>query len=798
VLSAFGLPLRFGFFLWLIDAVLLVLDKPTHLRPTLTGLFAGLFLALGLCALLGAFLAAIVKVAASPAAQRGTAPLTQRVYSWLTPEAHAERVLRSGALIAVPILLATYALGSFFVGQRLIVGMARPELAALALLGVHLALSVLVLVAFLPMASVGSWIALGFGRIPGLGPRVFATPLHFACWIAFKLVFWLGAFIWLYHEPLSYLPWHELLQLTAALLLAVLAGFLRDRLPLPVTMAVRVVAMLSVLIAAAAAFSLTPAQMFARHIAEQSLLSGRIGHAALMKVLDADHDGYLPILGGGDCAPFDPARNPGAIDIPGNHVDEDCDGRDLDAKALPRLGVMSHPLHAELPKHPPIVLLTIDAFAASHMQSFGSRRPVTPNLDAFAKRSVLFTEAFSQGPSTRLSFPSMFTSRWDSQIKSKLVGRHPFPIDSTEHLLAETLRSAGYDTVAVLSDPYFSRSHWNGLLAGFTHVVESPYADHPGLAHDGPQVTAAASEELDRARSQPLFLWVHYYDAHSPHSQPEDVTKYGTTREDLYDAELTLVDREVGKLLQKIDEATHGEAVVFITGDHGIAFDKPRHDTFNYGYDLSTAVLHVPLIAHAPFFPPHVQTGLASTMDIAPTIANLLQLPKLPPFEGNSLVPELLESKHVRPQELFHEMFLQERLWKNEEPLERVALRTPRYNLMHDRKAGFFELYDWQADPLETHDLANDPSYENTLADLRQHLLLFTYVTRRELLKPPAPPAPPARPGAPVPPPPRPRPAPPPSAAGLPPAPPAPPPPPPPPPPARAAAPAPAPRDPEE
>ena len=39
---------------------------------------------------------------------------------------------------------------------------------------------------------------------------------------------------------------------------------------------------------------------------------------------------------------------------------------------------------------------------------------------------------------------------------------------------------------------------------------------------------------------------------------------------------------------------------MIVTGDHGIAFDAPRHAKFNYGYDLSSAVLHVPLIVHGP------------------------------------------------------------------------------------------------------------------------------------------------------------------------------------------------------
>jgi choline-sulfatase len=234
---------------------------------------------------------------------------------------------------------------------------------------------------------------------------------------------------------------------------------------------------------------------------------------------------------------------------------------------------------------------------------------------------------------------------------------------------------------------------------------------------------------LKRSRDKPLFLWVHYYDAHSPHQQPSDVPVFGTSRQDVYDAELNLVDREVGRLLHAIEEQWAGQALVLLTGDHGIAFDEPRHATFNYGYDLSTAVLHVPLIVHAPFLAPRAVDDVVSTMDIAPTLANLLRLHGPSPlrYEGMSLVPELLSAAHSRPPELMHQMYIEERKWKAEEPLERVALRTERFNLLQDRKSGLFELYDYRNDYNETHDLALDPVYAPTLAALRRQLTSLLY-----------------------------------------------------------------------
>jgi arylsulfatase A-like enzyme len=305
-------------------------------------------------------------------------------------------------------------------------------------------------------------------------------------------------------------------------------------------------------------------------------------------------------------------------------------------------------------------------------------------------------------------------------------------------MLAETLQKAGYDTAAILPDRYFSPRRWLGIARGFARVDESAYVDEANVPHNGALVTEAAIHELKRKRSRPLFLWVHYYDAHSPHVQPASVPSYGATREDLYDAELNYVDGQVGQLLAAIDEQLEGKALVVLTGDHGIAFDPPRHEDFNYGYDLHSMVLHVPLIVHAPFVAPRELTGLVSTMDIAPTLANLLRLPGPFRFEGVSLVPELLRGESSRPPELMHQMFIEERLFQQQDPLERVSLRTQDYNLLQDRKTGFCELYAWRQDYAEQHDLALEHGYEATLLALRNRLSLLTYTAQPHAPQPSA------------------------------------------------------------
>jgi arylsulfatase A-like enzyme len=462
---------------------------------------------------------------------------------------------------------------------------------------------------------------------------------------------------------------------------------------------------------------------------EERLTPSALGITLVTWITDVDRDGHRPVLGGNDCAPFDPSIHPGAVDIPGDGIDQDCDGRDLTVDDLVQgWGRWDHSVPASVPHRPPIVLITVEALAARRMHALGYHRETTPHLDALIDRGVLFENGFSHGPSTRLSFPSLFTGLWSSDIRRRLEGKPPYPIEPNNHMMAEILRDAGYRTAAVVPVPYFTPEKWEGIDQGFEalHRV-TPQVKH---AHVARKVNDLAVRAMDAAGGDaPFFLWVHHYDTHPPHRQPEGVASFGDEVADKFDAELLHVDAHLGELVERAYERLGPDTLVIITGDHGISHRKPRHVRRHYGYDLHTTTLHVPILFLAPYLKPRRITTPATHLEVLPTLANLLRLDALYRFRGESLLPELLGRPATRPSFVFHQFLLPDDAWRGEDPLRMVAVRTPDHHMVLNRRNGRRHLWHWPVDHDELDDLmaSDDPTVEETAAMLEQLLSAFVF-----------------------------------------------------------------------
>jgi arylsulfatase A-like enzyme/Flp pilus assembly protein TadD len=271
---------------------------------------------------------------------------------------------------------------------------------------------------------------------------------------------------------------------------------------------------------------------------------------------------------------------------------------------------------------PNVLLITLDTFRADRITS------KTPNLQKLAAESVRFTNADSPVPLTLPAHCSILSGVLPLHHGVRNNGGNPFPAD--RETLATLFAKAGYRTGAFVSS--FVLDHRFGLQRGFDRYDDEIPRDATAEANTL-EAERRGDVTVDRAlawlggaaaASPPFFAWVHLYDAHAPYAPPPP---YPQT----YDGEIAFVDAQVGRLLAAIDRKN---TIVLIAGDHGESLGE--HGELTHGLLVYEATLHIPMLLAAPDAEGHEVKTPVSSIDIAPTLAQLAGL-KLNRADGIAL-----------------------------------------------------------------------------------------------------------------------------------------------------------------
>ena len=180
----------------------------------------------------------------------------------------------------------------------------------------------------------------------------------------------------------------------------------------------------------------------------------------------------------------------------------------------------------------------------------------------------------------------------------------------------------------------------------------------------------------DNRDGQPFFLYVDTFDPHEPWDPPQwyvdrydpgytgqvvthphydYIGKFLTRREAehcraLYAGEVTLVDRWIGRLLEKIDDMDLWDrTMILFTSDHGFLFGEhgiigkaimsPRR---RWGYiPLYDQISHVPLVVSMPGGRSGRTSAVVQPADIMPTILEALGVRKPKTIQGESFLSVL-------------------------------------------------------------------------------------------------------------------------------------------------------------
>ncbi|MEM9799924.1 MAG: sulfatase, partial [Planctomycetota bacterium] len=279
----------------------------------------------------------------------------------------------------------------------------------------------------------------------------------------------------------------------------------------------------------------------------------------------------------------------------------------------------------EPPRH--VVVIVVDTLRADALGCYGGRDDLTPVIDGLAERGVLFE--CTQTPSTwtipaTVSLLSGMTP-FEHGTTTQLFNRIPDDVP----LVAEALEDAGFRGAAVVCNPLMEADH--GFARGFDSyekLDKAPADEAVDAALDWVRGTAPDEERL--------FLYLHLFDPHWPYEPAEaervrlalppspipmreqEILGRGMMAGDpeataellawcdwatvAYEACVASVDREIGRLMDGLDErGILADSVVVVTADHGEEFGE--NGAIGHARQLFSETLNVPLVIAGPGVP---------------------------------------------------------------------------------------------------------------------------------------------------------------------------------------------------
>ncbi len=411
-----------------------------------------------------------------------------------------------------------------------------------------------------------------------------------------------------------------------------------------------------------------------------------------------------------------------------------------------------------------ILLITADDLGMQ-LGCYGDTLARTPNLDALAEQGVQFQNGYITAPSCSPSRSSILTGLYPHHNGHWGLANFNYRMHDGIPTMPGLLRQAGYYNAII------GKLHVNPADAfpfDFSKTDATKTWDVKWVAQTAREQMQAAQQQ-----SKPFFLYVNYFDPHTPfHDQFEGVPAKPHTpaqmrpfpfhpvdelnkgvREQMagYYNGIARVDVGIGLLLDELKNAGRDrDTLVIFIGDHGAPFPRGKNAVYEAG-------IRVPYLVLWPgATTPHRDDHLVSAIDFLPTVLDAAGV-KLPaPLPGASLRPLLTgkeapwrqvlgaENNSHGSRDWYPQRSLRDGRWKlihtllpdrpnpkitpsGGEPWIDLTKSPPKGSLgaqvfATHRNAPQWQLYDLQNDPREFRNLAGKPEHTAIETRLRAQL----------------------------------------------------------------------------
>ena len=235
--------------------------------------------------------------------------------------------------------------------------------------------------------------------------------------------------------------------------------------------------------------------------------------------------------------------------------------------------------------------------------------------------------------------------------------------------------------------------------------------------------TDIAFDFLDKRKDDtPFFLFMSYRAPHSFEGPIRDTLLYADKGwpeiERVHAAKITLLDKQVGRLLEKLKEIDQlDNTLILFTSDNGPHYAKDGHGLeffdsngkFKGGKrDLYEGGIRVPLIA---YWNQNIASGtvsdhISSFQDIMPTFSEIIGFEKSNDSDGISFLPTLLSKKQKKHKFLNWEFQLSGWFQTIPDGGFRQSIRIENWKAVRYNLDSSIELYNLKDDPGEIKDIA--------------------------------------------------------------------------------------------
>jgi arylsulfatase A-like enzyme len=420
---------------------------------------------------------------------------------------------------------------------------------------------------------------------------------------------------------------------------------------------------------------------------------------------------------------------------------------------------------------PNILLITADTFRPDHLGYYGYGRDTSPQLDAFSREGVFFTQAFTTSGWTTPGLISIHTSLYAPTHGVDIRGRS---IDPAVVTLAEALAAVGYR----VPDIFFLTD-----IPNFYHLGLEDYQERRQYLKEGDEILFHWLEEEAPTSADPFFLYYHYRELHQPYAPgPEYDALYTpaafghpynplshlrrfVAREKLdmvqreiylprgildfaqrdrpwvsalYDGQIRRMDDTLFARLRRTLEKTGlaANTLVVVSADHGeglLEHGLIGHVSTFKEARLDDEIIRIPLIF---WFPEELPAGLrlgvpVQCIDIMPTLLELAGAPVPEEAQGQSLLPLMSGDAGWLDRPVYLETSGGGYTANEEEYAQRLrGIRTERWKLLHGNWDAVM-LYDLAADPAEEENVAHVyPAVADSLQSLLNAWVLSSRARR--------------------------------------------------------------------